>query len=471
MPNLTHSMAGRLLSKLIDRIGGQQDLADAAAAFGVRVLAAFLAYGVQVLLARTLDLGEYGIYVTLWTWLIVVNHMAAFGFSESSLRFLPRYTHRQRNDWARGYLQTGYFVVIVGAGLVAALGLLLLWFGAGNIPTEWLFPLIVVCIGLPFTSLEVYLEGVSRSFGWYMLTIVPAYILRPLLLAVGVVIAIVMGYAPDATMVLAFAIIATAGIVAGQALLIRFRVNRLFPDARSAGPRKLWIFASLPLVLTLAVDEIFMWSDILILGFMVSPEQVSIYFAAQRSMSLAAFVQFAFMMVMVRDFSIANTRRDRDELQRRVTRASTWTFWLTVPSVALTLAAGYPLLWMFGPDFVSGYGVMAVLGLGFVLRATVGQAQDLLIVLGHQRANVAISGGCIILNIGLSILLIPGLGIMGAAIATTITQAVRAVAFTVVTKMLTDLWVVASIPDLAFIRSTRRAARTPGHPVIATGRP
>lgn len=449
-----NSSAGKIVSTLFARLRGQKNLADALSAFVVRVLAAFLAYGVQVFLARTLALGDYGIYVTLWTWLIVFNHMAAFGFSESSLRFLPRYAHRRKHAWARGYLETGFKTVIVGASLAGAFGLAVLWFAGDTIPTAYLLPLIVLCIGLPFTSLEVYLEGVSRSFGWYMLTIVPAYVLRPLLLAVGVVAALALGYAPNAATVLSFAIIATAGIVIGQAILIRARVAKLFPDSRSSGPRKLWVFASLPLVLTLAVDEIFTWSDILILGFMVSPEEVSVYFAAQRSMSLAAFVQFAFMMVMVRDFSLANARRDPRELQKRISNASSWTFWLTVPAVALTLAAGYPLLAMFGSEFVAGYGVMAVLGIGFMIRASTGQAQDLLIVLGHQRANVVISGGCILLNIALSILLIPGFGIMGAALATTATLAVRSVAFTFATRKLAGLWVLAGIPDLGAVRSS-----------------
>lgn len=459
MRSTTHSKtmwrAAGMVSSLLRNFSGRKDFRDASATFAVRVISAFLAYGVQVFLARTLRLGDYGIYVTLWTWLIVFNHVATFGFSESSLRFLPRYIHRGKEHWARAYLNTGFRVVMLGASLSAAAGLALLFLFRDAVPTAYLMPLIVVCIGLPFTSLEVYLEGVSRSFGWYMLTIVPAYILRPVLLAICVVTAIAFGFVLDAGAVLGFAIAATAGIVITQACVIRSRVAKMVADRRSIRRRRLWLIASLPLMLTLAVDEIFAWSDILILGLMVAPEQVSIYFAAQRSMSLAAFIQFAFMIVMVRDFSLAYAMRDRQALQARIARASNWTFWLTIPAVLVTLAAGYPLLWLFGPNFLDGYAIMVVLGIGFVVRASIGQVQDLMIVLGHQRANIVISSGCILLNIVLSILLIPGFGIMGAAIATAATHVARAIAFSLAAHRLAGLWVLAGLPSFDFVRATR----------------
>ena len=105
----------------------------------------------------------------------------------------------------------------------------------------------------------------------------------------------------------------------------------------------------------------------------MAPPDVSIYFAAQRSMSLAAFVKFAFMMVLARDLSLAKAGRDIQHFQDKVTRASTWTFWLMVPAVLITIAAGYPLLSMFGPEFTSGYPIMLVLAIGFLFQAVIGQ--------------------------------------------------------------------------------------------------
>ena len=434
------------LEQLISLLRTRKNLADAALTLVVRVLAAVLAYGVQVFLARTLALDEYGVYVTMWTWLIIANHLAVFGFSDSSLRFLPRYSERKQYHWAVGFLKTGYLFSTFGAAALGLCGFLFLWVYGDALPSQYLMPSMVLALGLPIMALELYLEGVSRAFGWYMLTVVPAYVMRPLLIALGVLIAYMLGYTPDATMVLGFAVAITSAIVVAQSLIIRSRIKKQFGEIKNSRPRKIWVTSSLPLVLSSSVDELYIWSDILILGFMVPAPEVAIYFAAQRSMSLASFIQYAFMLVSAREFSLANAMRDRKELQQRISSATRWTFWLTLPAVAITFLAGYPLLRLFGPQFVEALPVMGILGLGFIIRASVGQASDLLIVLGHQWANMFISGGALAFNIVFSIVLIPQYGITGAAMATLITFAIRAIILTIVAKKLTGLWVLTDFP-------------------------
>ncbi len=437
--------------KIVDRVTEllqtRKNLADAATALVVRIMAAVLAYGVQVFLARSLALDDYGVYVTLWTWLIIANHMATFGFSESSLRFIPRYCERKQHHWALGFIKTGYLFSTIGAATVGIAGLAALWMFGDLLPSKYLMPIMVLAIGLPVMALELYLEGVSRAFGWYLLTIIPGYVLRPTLIALGILIAFGLGYTPDAAMVLGVAVLVTIAIVIAQSLIIRSRLKKMFGNLEGGRPRKLWVTSSLPLILATSVDELYIWSDIIILAFMVPSPEVAVYFAAQRSMSLASFIQYAFMLVSVREFSLANAMRDKKELQRRITSATRWTFWLTIPAVAITFAIGYPLLYLFGPEFVAGYSIMGVLGLGFIIRASVGQASDLLIVMGHQIANLAVSAGGLIFNIVFSIFLIPEYGIMGAAIATTITFALRAIVLTILCKKLTGLWVLTDIPD------------------------
>ncbi len=435
-------MISKALNRVVELLATQKHLADAARTFVVRVLAAGLAFGVQVFLARALALEEYGAYVTLWTWLLVVSLIAVFGFSESVLRFLPRYTERAQHHWALGFLRTGFLFTLFGSAALGAIGLVLLWIFSDAVSPVFFLPLLILAIGLPVMALELYFEGVSRSFGWYMLTIVPGFVARPLFLALGVLLALLIGLTPDAATVMGLVIAVTAAIVLFQALVVRRRVRKLFGAAKPAPARKVWVKSSLPLMLVAGIDELYVWSDILILGFLVSAPEVAVYFAAQRSMSLASFIQYAFMMVSAREFSLANAMRDRDELQRRISSATRWTFWMSVPAVLAIILIGYPLLAMFGPQFTSGFTVMVVLGAGLILRASVGQATDLLVVMGHQKANFWISGGGLVFNIVLSVLFVPALGILGAALATTITFGLRAIVMTLAVRKLTGLWVL-----------------------------
>src|SRR5262249_46665824 len=122
-----------------------------------------------------------GNYVTLWTWLMVVGNFGAFGFAEAGVRFLPRYQARSRDGRIDEFWRFGLTVVALGSAIlgVCALTASLIFRSVGTPALVALY----VGLALPFLAVEVYLEGIARSFGWFRLTIVPVYIVRPLLIA------------------------------------------------------------------------------------------------------------------------------------------------------------------------------------------------------------------------------------------------------------------------------------------------
>ncbi|MEM7425871.1 MAG: polysaccharide biosynthesis C-terminal domain-containing protein [Pseudomonadota bacterium] len=403
-----------------------ETLRDAAMTFAIRVGSAGLAYGIQVFLARTLQMQEYGIYAALWTFTIVAAHVAVFGFSESSLRFIPRYMARGRVACAEGFLTTGFKLIAGGSILLVALGLAVLWLAGSFIPAIYLAGLLVVLIGLPVAAMELYLEGVCRSFGWFALAIVPGYLVRPLLIGLAVVLWALSGHMPDAAFVLATALVITGISALAQAFTVYRRLSRMAKPVMGSNRRSLWLRASLPLVFVAGLEEIFISTDVLLLSLMGTPDEVALYFAAVRSMAIVNFVFYAFMIVSPRKFSVDNAGQDRARLQETITETSNWTFWLTVPAVAITLAAGYPLLRLFGPEFTAAYPVMALIALGYIARASVGPAADLLVVLGYQRASLLVSAAGIGVNVAFTIALYPVFGIAGVAAATAFALAFRA---------------------------------------------
>lgn len=415
--------------------GSAAYLGNAGKAFLIRIAGAGIGFGLQVLLARLLSLTDYGLYVTFWTWLFLAGQIAALGFNDSCLRFLPRYLSRGRFDDAHAYLGIGYRVVVAGSLAIAGLGLAVLWGLSAVAPTvdgRWL--LLELCfVGIPFLAFELYLEGIARSFGWFVLAAAPAYVLRPVVLALAVVAAALLGFHLDAAAALGIAIAVTGAVTLGQAVVLRQWVRGQIGIPRPAAGssrkrRRLWLAATLPLTIVYGIEEMYLVSDILVLGLLAEPSGVGIYFAAVRLMTLAGYVYYAFMLISSREFSLARANLDHCELQQKAGKATWWTFWLTVPTVLTTVALGYPLLAMFGEDYVAGYGVLAVLGVGLIARASVGQAGDLLVVLGHQRDALLVAVASLGINVVLAVVLVPIFGILGAAIATACSQAARAAA-------------------------------------------
>jgi len=395
-----------------------------------RILAAGLAYVFQIYLAKSLGIENYGIFVTFWTWQVILTHVSVMGFSESAVRFLPRYATRLREDLTYGFMSNGLkFIIVTSVFTALSCGAALYFFG-DLLADNMMGSAIVLAVGLPILALELYIEGVARGLGWTLFAVIPGFILRPIIV-MGALFALGLnGFPLTAELALAATIGVTLVLICLQAIIIKLQVKRVKPKTSLNHRRRLrryWIYAALPLVVVTGVEELLYWSDIVILGFMMPSESVSVYFAALRCMAIAGFIHYAFMLVFAREFSLANAEGDKTELQNRVHMASTWTFWLTIPAVLVTLAAGPLLLSLFGEEFVSGQTIMLIIGIGLVGKATVGQASNLLIVVGRERLNVLIAGFSLVMNIAISVSMVPMFGIAGAAIGTAVSQILRSV--------------------------------------------
>jgi O-antigen/teichoic acid export membrane protein len=86
--------------------GSDRSLAQkvAGGAFLIRVFSAGLIYLSQILLARWMGSFEFGIYVYVWTLVLMIGDLADLGLATAAQRFIPEYTRRKANDLLRGYL-------------------------------------------------------------------------------------------------------------------------------------------------------------------------------------------------------------------------------------------------------------------------------------------------------------------------------------------------------------------------------
>ncbi len=153
---------------------------QAMSALLARIFAAGIAYVFQIFLAQSLGIENYGVFVTFWTWQVILTHIAVLGFDESVVKYLPKYLARGRVALAYSFAQHGLkFILISSIGTSVLCGSAL-W-GAGDLLADRMYgSAVVLAIGLPILALELYTEGLARASGRYLLGIVPGYVLRPL---------------------------------------------------------------------------------------------------------------------------------------------------------------------------------------------------------------------------------------------------------------------------------------------------
>ena len=74
-------------------------------------------------------------------------------------------------------------------------------------------------------------------------------------------------------------------------------------------------------------------------------------------------------------------------------------------------------LLLFGKDFVQGGMALIILSLGQLINAATGPVGALLTMTGQERGAAVVLGAGATLNVLLSVILVPILGLLGAAIA------------------------------------------------------
>lgn len=391
---------------------GQQALI----ALSIRVAAAALAFGAQMVLARWLGSFEFGIFTFAAVWLNVAGSLCAAGFGASALRFLPVYQASGDPAKARGFLVTGRGACLLAgaAGALAMSGYVLVTDPGSSTS----FALLLVAASLPAYALTDFQDGIGRSQGRIASALVPPYILRPVLALGATILLIGSGVAEGAVGAAAALAMGTWLTAAVQLVWQRPQLRKAFPAAagRSFAPN-LWLSVSLPLLLADGFALLLTNLDVLMLELWTSPEEVGIYYAAIRTVSLTAFVQFAISAATAARISALHASGLRPELRILLKEAQIMSLGLSLICAAPLVIVGKWILALFGEGFVLGYPAMVIVALGLLARAAAGPSQNLLMIAGRQNQAAMVMGGAVLINLALCGILIPAMGFIGAAIA------------------------------------------------------
>jgi O-antigen/teichoic acid export membrane protein len=391
---------------------------NAVYAFSVRVASAALLYLSQIVLARWMGATEFGIYVLVWTWVLVLGGLSHLGLSMTMIRLLPEYTETRRLDLLRGLIRGGRWVALGIGTLLAALGMLGLWLFGQHLQPHTLLPAYLALVCVPLYALTDLQDGVGRGRGWLGVALVPPYILRPLVLLLAMLAAHALELPMTAATAAAAAIAATWCAAVVQTLVVQRRLKTELP----AGPRAYafgsWLRMAAPLLVIYGAELVMQNADVILLAAYRPAGDVGMYFAAAKTMALVMFVHYAVGSAAAHRFSALNARGDTVGLAAAVRDGVRWTFFPSFAAAVVIVALGKPLLWLFSPEFTVAYPVMLILVVGFLARAAVGPAEFLLNMLGQQKASAAVALVSATVNVVLNLILIPRFGIYGAATAT-----------------------------------------------------
>ncbi len=439
-------LAGRLKARLAALGGsGEASLTRrlAGTIFLIRVLSAGLAYLSQILLARWMGGSDYGTYVYVWTWVLLLGSMLDVGIASSAQKIIPDYRTAGQRALLRGFLSGGRWLTLATSTAAALLlaGLIALlspWIDASE-----RMPLYLGCLTLPAFVVANTQDGIARSHDWMTLGLMPQFIIRQTLIIGFTAGAFVLGLDLGATAAMAASAAAVWLAMLGQMLVLNHRLGRhIEPGSRQYDLRG-WLAISLPILLVESFYLLLSYTDVLVLQQFRSSEEVGIYFAVVKTLALVSFIHYAMSATTAHRFAEYHALGDKARLSAYVAHAIKWTFWPSLAATLVLLALGKPLLFLFGAQFTAGYDIMFIAAIGLVVRSAIGPVERLLNMLGQQRACAMAYAAAFVMNLVLCILLVPQFGGYGAAAATSLSLAFETVLLFRIVKQRLGLHVLA----------------------------
>ena len=137
-----------------------------------------LTYCAQLVVARAIGAGGYGVYAYVLAWITVLAYVSALGFDVSLLRFVPAYLARPAVPLLRGVIQyASRRVAAVGCG-IALIGIAVVLVQFKVLAPALANAFLVGFAVVPIAALLWVYAAVVRGFGGVVSALAPDRMIR-----------------------------------------------------------------------------------------------------------------------------------------------------------------------------------------------------------------------------------------------------------------------------------------------------
>ncbi|HEX2086099.1 MAG TPA: oligosaccharide flippase family protein [Solirubrobacteraceae bacterium] len=421
---------------------------DIASTLGTRMLLLPLGLASSVMVTRALEPAGKGMYTTVLTFATLATAVGSLGFGRAATYYIAR-RERDPDD-----VRAATFALSLGNGLLltavmAVLAVTLLPSAFEGIPDEvFLAAAPIGVLTLLRLAYEGFLRGEQRNQAVNALTLIAsAAFVVPL-----AVWLLVDDLSPSAavalkTTALAVTVGAAAYLLGRRRLGLARRVDR-----RTA---RLILGFGIPYAITVLTQHLSYRVDILFIQVLKGNADVGWYSVTTTLAELLWYLPMAVGFVVFP--RVAAGRAARDDATE-VAALCRWTILATAAAAVVLGVVASPLIEvMFGEDFLPAASATRLILFGIVTNVWFQIFSGYLAGAGRLRPILAGTGAGVALNVVLNLLLVPELGIDGAAISSSISYTVGAIVVLVAFLRHSGLPVRAAVlPTAAEARSRWR---------------
>lgn len=373
-------------------------------------------------LARLLDPSGYGLLFLAISVFSVAKIFSNLGIARSAARYVTEYREKDPAQIPHILLRSLVFNV-------ATISVVAVVFFAANRPIAGVIEgpalqsfLLLGTLYIVFSSLSLYARHMAQGFEDIALAATISVLNQGtrLLSAVGLVL---LGYG---------ALGALGGFILGSALASAVGLGTLYvryyrgaerADRMESGLSRQILEYNVPLTITGMTGKLDKNVDTILIGFFLNPVAVSYYTLSKQ------IIQATMMPARSLGFSISPTygkqkaSQQLDTAARMFETSLSYALLLYVPAATGIFFVASPAVELvFGADYAGAVPVLQVLSVYAVLNAITVLTDQPLDYLGRARERAIAKSVASGSNVLLNVLLIPLVGVVGAAIATVITH-------------------------------------------------
>ncbi|UPK74326.1 oligosaccharide flippase family protein [Nocardioidaceae bacterium SCSIO 66511] len=392
------------------------------------VTAGALSLLLPIVVTRQLATHDAGVFFEATALFMVLLNLGTLGADTGVLRSLPQAQALGESNTIGVYLRTAIrwpvvCAVVVGLALALSapqIGALLVG-DTGSADDAMTTCLYIVAGMLPVTV--AYTVGVSatRGLGSIRVLVLVDKIGKgflQLLLVLGAVVVIDTAAGAVAGWTLAYLI----GLLVVAHWIVRYRRRRgdsaRQPTSRadrSALVRSFWAFSA-PRAVSRVCNVAMQRADVLLVGALLGAADAALYAAATRFLVIGTMFVQSIQQVMAPKISEAVALDDNDRARAIYQTTTTWLTLISWPIYLLSASFASLLLGVFGPSYTSGWPTVVILCLTMLVATSCGPVDSVLLMAGRSMQSLGNAVLALLVMVVIDLVLIPELGITGAAI-------------------------------------------------------
>jgi len=390
-----------------------------------------------------------GVVFAVTSLFLIAVTVARLGSPTGLVYFLVRARSRRRTDTMRAIMRTGLVPVVAGSALVGAVMIIAApalghWMAPAQ-GSAVVVPLQLLAVLVPVAAVSDTLLMGSRGFNTMRPLILVERIGRPVgqvLLTVG---AIMVGARTAAALTSAWALPYVVTMIVAlwwTARLLRrverrrIRGSAVLIDDRGAGgaaghspeghpadsddgtftARQYWVFTAprgLQSIVQIALQRL----DIVLVAALIGPREAAVYAAVTRFLVFGQLGAQAITAAVQPQLGARLFARDIPGAGKVYQVSTCWLILLTWPVYLCLVVFSRQIPTFFGHGYDAGTAVLVILGCAMLVATGAGLVDVVLAMAGRTTWTLGNSVLALIVDVTLNLVLVPRIGIKGAAIA------------------------------------------------------